>query len=91
MKLEEVIEKRISAYYRLCDNFIMYITFNDDDGYLQITTTLAQKATTEHDEEDIFNFGNEKYANLWYEGISLEEWYNKESDITYPQKNWMNF
>lgn len=90
MKLEEVIGKRLHAYNRLCDTVIMVIYF-DEDNKDRIITNLARKATSESEEDDIFDIENEKYAWVWYEAIPLEEWYNKESQITYPQNEWKTF
>jgi hypothetical protein len=58
MKLDEVIDKRISAFNRLCDSVIMIIEFNEDKKDL-ISTHLARKATLESEKIDIFNFNNE--------------------------------
>ena len=90
MKLEEVIDKRLHAYNSLCDTVIMVIYF-DEDNKDRIITNLARKATSESEELDIFNYENKKYTWVWYEAISLEEWYNKESHITYPQNEWKIF
>lgn len=97
MKLEEVIEKRLSAYYRLCETAILVIYFDEDGGPItftdedEIITNLAIKATSESLEEDIFDFNNEKYAWVWYDSITLYEWGNYERYATFPQDRWESF
>jgi len=79
IKLEDVIEKRTEAYYRLSENVILMIYFEEDDGPLKfidedkIITNLAIKATHESLEEDVFDLKWEKYAMVWYDSITLDE------------------
>ncbi len=59
------------------------ITGTDND---KIITNLAIKATSESLEDDIFDFNGEKYAWVWYDSITMDEWGMYERYATFPQE-----